>query len=188
MLTGVVFASGAQANGIYAQSTGQAGGQDISVTINPGGASIGGVGTGTGLDSAAGVVIVGGSNNTVTNYGGIASQSNITGYAIIGGSNNNKVDNYGTVIGSVDLGPGTNAFNNKNTGVFDSGEAIFLGAGNTFLNAGTAFPGGIRACPNKCAHRQSRANPHCKLVCRYHRRIRLRSASSFRQCATRRRA
>jgi outer membrane autotransporter protein len=55
---------------------------------------------------------------------------------------NNVVNNTGTVIGNVDLGPGHNAFNNLPGGTLNSGATLALGAGNTFTNNGNLSPGG----------------------------------------------
>ena len=72
-------------------------------------------GSGTG----AGVELVGGSNNTLTNFGTVTA---LSGLAIVGSASsggdigNNTVNNFGTVIGNVILGSGTNAFNNRRAG------------------------------------------------------------------------
>jgi uncharacterized protein with beta-barrel porin domain len=95
-------------------------------------------GSGTG----AAVALTGGSNNTLTNMGTLTA---LSGLAITGDTGNNTVDNYGTVIGNVILGSGTNAFNNQAGGFFNAGATVDLGAGNLLTNAGTLSPGGAGA-------------------------------------------
>jgi uncharacterized protein with beta-barrel porin domain len=137
--TGNITAAGNNANGIYAASRSDgSGGGPITVTIKSGTVS-GGSGTGAGVD------IVAGSNNTLTNFGTLTA---LSGLAIRGEKSfkgeigNNTVNNFGTVIGNVVLGSGSNAFNNMAGGVFNSGATVDLGAGNTLTNAGTLSPGG----------------------------------------------
>ena len=126
--TGNITTTGAGANGIFADSTGG----PIAVTIKSGTVS-GGSGTGAGVD------LMGGTSNTLTNFGTVTA---LSGLAIKGDTGNNTVNNFGTVIGNVILGSGTNAFNNMAGGVFNSGATVNLGAGNALTNAGTLSPGG----------------------------------------------
>jgi uncharacterized protein with beta-barrel porin domain len=125
--TGNITAAGSGSFGISARSFGP-----IVVTIKSGTVS-GGSGTG------AGVVISGGTTNTLTNMGTLTA---LSGLAIKGNTGNNTVNNSGTVIGNVILGSGTNAFDNMAGGFFNSGSTVNLGAGNTLTNAGTLSPGG----------------------------------------------
>jgi outer membrane autotransporter protein len=83
-----------------------------------------------------------GSTNTLTSHGTITSKNGVAGNAIIGNSGNETIDNYGTVTGSVDLGVGSNAFNNRVAATFNSGTLVHLGTGNILTNAGTLSPGG----------------------------------------------
>jgi hypothetical protein len=53
-----------------------------------------------------------------------------------------SVVNYGMVSGNVELGGGTNAFDNMSGGTFKSGATVNLGAGNTLTNRGDLSPGG----------------------------------------------
>jgi uncharacterized protein with beta-barrel porin domain len=126
--TGNITTTGIDALGIYAQS----GGGPIAVTVNSGTVS-GGSGYG------AGVLIVGGTGNTLVNRGTVMA---LSGLAIGATTGNDTVSNFGTVIGNVDLGAGTNAFNNMAGGLFSAGTSVNLGAGNTLTNAGTLAPGG----------------------------------------------
>ena len=125
--TGNITTAGSNAFGIFADTDGP-----IAVTIKSGTVS-GGSGSGAGVD------LVGGTNNTLTNFGTVTA---LSGLAIQGNTGNNAVNNFGTVIGNVILGSGTNAFNNMAGGFFNSGATVNLGAGNTLTNAGTLSPGG----------------------------------------------
>jgi uncharacterized protein with beta-barrel porin domain len=127
--TGNITTTGIAANGIYAQSTG---GSPITVTVKSGTVSGGTV-------DGAGVDLVGGTTNTLTNMGTLTA---LSGLAIKGDTGNNTVNNSGTVIGNVILGTGTSAFDNMAGGAFNSGATVNLGAGNTLTNAGTLSPGG----------------------------------------------
>ncbi len=135
-LDGSVRAIGRNADGIYAQSGGGAGNGAISVTLDNGGHVTGGSGLG------AGVVLVGGTANSVVNHGTIDTLPGVAGRALVGGSGSETVDNDGTITGSVELGGGSNAFNNRTGSVLNAGAVIQLGAGNALTNAGTLSPGG----------------------------------------------
>ena len=124
-----------------------ASGHDIAVKI-AGGTITGGSGTG------AGIVLAGGADNTLTNFGTITTSPGLAGTAILGMPipgvtsvspavvGNNTVNNSGVVTGNVDLGPGRNAFNNLPGATFNSGATVALGAGNTLTNTGNLSPGG----------------------------------------------
>ena len=124
-----------------------ASGHDIAVKI-AGGTITGGSGTG------AGIVLTGGADNTLTNFGTITTSPGLAGTAILGMPipgvtlvspavvGNNTVNNSGVVTGNVDLGPGRNAFNNLPGATFNSGATVALGAGNTLTNTGNLSPGG----------------------------------------------
>ncbi|MBW2559376.1 MAG: hypothetical protein JRE40_00830, partial [Deltaproteobacteria bacterium] len=133
--SGNILAEGANSDGILAQSIGGTGGGNISVTIL-GGTVQGGSGTGTA------VRIMEGSTNTLTSYGTITSKDGAAGNAIIGTSGNDAINNYGTVTGIVDLGTGTNSFNNGVASTFNPGPIVSVGAGNMFTNSGMLSPGG----------------------------------------------
>jgi hypothetical protein len=140
---GSVTATGPNASGINAI------GVDASVDMNVSVASGATVTGGTGL--GAGVHFGGGGNNTLTNYGVIASAAGLSGYAVLGDTNaylsnlvpslalpvgNNTVNNYGAISGNVDLGAGINAFNNNAGATFNAGTVINLNGG-TLTNRGT---------------------------------------------------
>ena len=142
--SGGVTAAGVGSTAIVAQAAG--GNINVNVT---GGTIIGGSGTG------AGVALIGGANNTLTNLGTITTAPGLAGTAILGVPSpgltpssppvigNNVVNNAGTVIGNVTLGPGTNTFNNLPGGTLNSGAVLNLGAGNTLNNNGNLSPGGV---------------------------------------------
>ena len=140
-LSGTIYAPGAQANGMLLQSSGSNGNGNIIVSMDASSVVTGGTGIGTGTSSASGIHFISGSNNLLTTYGVLQSMGGIDGYAILGETGNEKVDNFNVVIGSVDLGGGTNAFYHNAGAYLESGSGIILGAGNNFYNSGTISPG-----------------------------------------------
>lgn len=135
---GNVITSGVRSNAIYAESSGAEGKGNITVKILEQGTVKGGSGA-----DAAGVHLVGGTQNLIENTGYIGTVSGITGLAIAGDTGNDVVSSSGTVTGSVSLGTGTNAFTNALGGLFNSGPLVDLGAGNQLINSGTLAPGGL---------------------------------------------
>jgi len=131
-LTGDIMAMGDGSDGIIAQSRGDQGGGAIDVHILSGSVQ-GGAGAG------AGVRIMDGNHNMLTNDGTLLA---LSGNAIIAGDGNDTVSNGGTIIGSVDLGPGANAFINRAGARFEPGSNITVGTGNQLTNAGMLSPGG----------------------------------------------
>ncbi len=98
------------------------------------------------------VRFIGGTSNTLNNYGALYTTTLTTGLAansrvIKGGTGNDTINNYGLIVGSVNLDGGTNAFNNRRTGsytgFFYSGATVNLGTGNTLTNEGVISPGGF---------------------------------------------
>jgi len=135
--SGDVTAAGSASTAIIAQAMGS------GITINIAHGTITG-----GSGAGAGVELIGGVNNTLTNLGTITTSAGLIGTAILGMPaltvlGNNVVNNAGTVIGNVNLGPGLNVFNNLPSGTFNSGATVNLGAGNSFNNNGNLSPGGI---------------------------------------------
>jgi hypothetical protein len=131
-LTGSIFAIGVESHGIFAQSRGDAGAGDITVTLR-GGAVVGGFG-------APAVALVEGRNNRIDNVGVLSTTRGIFGTTVTGTTGDEVLGNAGTLVGSIDLGSGVNAF--TNTGRFDAGSLVRIGAGNLFTNAGLLSPGG----------------------------------------------
>jgi hypothetical protein len=62
--------------------------------------------------------------------------------AIWGQTGNETVLNEGIVTGSVDLGAGSNSFDNRAGGLFVMGSRVMIGAGRKLSNSGTIAPGG----------------------------------------------
>jgi len=129
--SGNILATGAESNGIFAQSLGEGGNGNISVNIaNASSVVLGG------SYSGAAVRFADGNINTLTNRGTLAAGAGVSGTTVIGGAGHERVNNFGTVIGSLDLGGGTNAFTNNAGALFTAGLSITLGSGGLFTNAG----------------------------------------------------
>lgn len=104
---------------------------NIAVNILSGSVTGGsGLGTGVGISNGA--------NNTITNAGTISA---LSGNAIRTSAGNDSVANRGLIIGNVELGTGTNAFDNEADGIFRSAAIADLGGG-TLTNDGLMTPGG----------------------------------------------
>ena len=100
-------------------------------------------------DHGVGVRFKRGAQNTLTNTLTITDAVTISGgtFDVLGEEGNEKIINAGTLtaLGVIDLGGGTNAFDNQAGATFHSGTAVVLGAGNTFTNWGDLSPGGTDA-------------------------------------------
>ena len=129
--TGIILTDGIDSDGIVASGNGS----NISVAVLEGTVR-GGSGAGTA------VRILEGANNRLDNFGIILNKDDVQGNGVIATSGNDTVNNFGTIIGSVDLGGGVNAINNKTAAFFLTGQTVSLGTG-TFTNEGTVAPGGI---------------------------------------------
>ena len=135
-VTGNIRARNANANAIMAESVGNAGVGNINVKIVDGFVE-------GGSASGAGVKFSGGGNNTLQNRGIVGSVEGMSGMAILGTTGNETIENFGIIIGSVDLGTGDNTFNVRNTAAVYSGNFIRLGTDQAMLtNAGGMSPGG----------------------------------------------
>jgi uncharacterized protein with beta-barrel porin domain len=117
--------------GIFARSYGNGGlaNGDIRILFKDG----------TLVGSTAGIIIEDGRNNVIKSWGTVTG---LNGVAILSDTGNETVDNYGIVTGDVLLGTGTNAFNNMEGGLFNSGATVNLGDNNVLKNDGTLSPGG----------------------------------------------
>ncbi|MGV8995790.1 MAG: hypothetical protein ACOH12_02450 [Parvibaculaceae bacterium] len=138
-VNGSINVSGKNADGIVAQSLGGTSNGNITINIT---------GTGTvsgGTDDGAAVRILDGKDNTLTSYGSLTTQKGMTGLTVVGGAGNDTFENYGRLYGLVDLGGGTNHFNNHVGAEVISGSTIDIGAGNIFDNFGHFSPGGVNA-------------------------------------------
>ena len=87
-----------------------------------------------GLGNSVGVRFLGGSDNILTNFGTITTIAGLNGTAVSGISANSYIYNYGSIIGSIDLGTNGNSFNNNS--FLRSGAMLNIGSGNTFINSG----------------------------------------------------
>jgi hypothetical protein len=138
--TGNLIATGDGSYGLVAQSAGTDGAGNMTLNIhNPAMGSpsviLGGAGEG------AGVLMMGGGDNRLTNDGAIGSVLGINGYAIRSTTGNDTIDNNGLMIGSLALGGGINSVTNRAGAQFDFGATIDLGGG-TFVNRGLIGAGG----------------------------------------------
>jgi uncharacterized protein with beta-barrel porin domain len=139
---GDLVGTGVNSFGLLAQSVAPDGAGDITVNIlNASPARLSQIEGGSG--QGAGVLIMDGKSNQLTNAGVITSVLGVDGFAIRATGGNDRVTNTGYVIGSVDLGQGANAFVNAADAVFLSGSTVNLGTGNLLSNAGWLAPGGI---------------------------------------------
>src|SRR5262249_55649615 len=152
-----VTTSGVGATAIFAQSADHTGfGGNIGITL--GNATTGtnqlvsgGAGGGS-LTNA--VTFAGGAANTLTNLAKLTTAAGIGGMTVSGGVGDEAITNFGHMIGSIELGSGTNSIDNKpyntnpstSAGVFDSGATINLGGvtvGDLFTNEGLISPGAL---------------------------------------------
>ncbi len=132
--TANIVAPGSSADGIIVEARGSSTVNVVNSTVQ------GGSGNGVGVSFAG----AGGSTNTL-NTSGDVTLSSLAGTAISGGAGNTTIINYGTLNtvtnGAIELGGGSNAFNNRGGAIFNAGGIVNLGAGNLFSNSGTLSPG-----------------------------------------------
>ena len=169
-VTGTIETTGERSEGILARAAGD-GAVTISVTGNIetlGGCRVGDdCSDGISADSESGVISITlhegtissangvgvrfkrGAQNTLTNTLTITDAVTISGgtFDVLGEEGDEKIINAGTLtaLGVIDLGGGTNAFDNQAGATFHSGTAVVLGAGNAFTNWGDLSPGGTDA-------------------------------------------
>jgi hypothetical protein len=138
-VNGGINVSGKNADGIVAQSLGGTSNGNITIDIT---------GTGTvsgGTDDGAAVRILDGNNNMLTSYGTLTTQKGLAGVTVVGGAGNDNFQNYGVLYGLVNLGGGSNIFENHANASIISGDTIDVGVGNTLDNFGAFSPGGANA-------------------------------------------
>ena len=140
--TGNLIATGGNSIALTAQSTAAAGNGDITVNIMNAGTTLSLIKGGS--SQGAGVSILNGANNQLNNNGYITNVSGADGFAVRSTTGNDHINNYGTVLGSVDLGAGANSFYNRPNAVFSPGVTVNLGAGNILTNEGLFSPGGYQ--------------------------------------------
>jgi uncharacterized protein YhjY with autotransporter beta-barrel domain len=138
--TGNIFALGANSFGMVVQNDAKDARSDVTINIlNDASGERSIIAGGSGL--GAGVAILGGARNQLNNGGWISTVLGIKGTAIRATVGDDRVENTGTIVGSVDLGAGTNAFVNALKASFMAGDQVMLGAGNTLTNRGTLWAG-----------------------------------------------
>ena len=112
-MTGDITTSGNDSEGILAQSNSG----DIGITLHGGT-----------ITSAKfpGVRIVNGDDNRLAIYDEVTISGGT--YDILGGDDNEAIDNYGTLtaLGDINLGGGSNAFDNHAGATFNSGATVYL--------------------------------------------------------------
>jgi len=92
--------------------------------------------------SGAGVEYAGGGTNRFMNYGNVSTLDGYEGMTFLGASGDDQVNNFHIVLGNVDLGAGSNAFNNYRGATFYAGKTVALGDGNLLTNSGNISLGG----------------------------------------------
>lgn len=137
VVDGGVIVSGMGAHGIFAHTEGGDANGDISVELKAGGVVRGGTGSGVGVRFQAGAT------NLLTNHGAIGAMASISGMAVFGDSGDETIDNFGYMLGSVDLGTGANRFQNNADALFDMGAKVALGDENDLVNDGFLSPGAV---------------------------------------------
>jgi hypothetical protein len=136
ILSANVTADGAGSNAVVLQSAGTDGSGPITATVDKDVVLRGGSGSGAGL------LLLGGTQNTVVNHGAIGSLAGVDGRAVIATTGDDAVENFGALVGEIDLGAGTDSLANRAEAAILSGARIALGAGEVFVNEGRLAPGG----------------------------------------------
>ena len=114
-ISGDIFAAESGSTALLAQSLGRDGAGNITTFVT------GGVRGGSG--SGMGVMFDGGLNNRLVTSGSLSA---VSGLAINATFGNDTVSNTGLVVGNVDLGSGSNAFNNETGSTFVAFNTIDL--------------------------------------------------------------
>jgi hypothetical protein len=92
--------------------------------------------------NGVGLGVAGLNTITITGTGALSGGDKAINTTVNTPVSDDTVVNYGTVTGDVDLGGGTNSFDNRSGGLFKSASTVNLGAGNTLTNEGDLSPGG----------------------------------------------
>ncbi|SEA61578.1 hypothetical protein SAMN05660420_02623 [Desulfuromusa kysingii] len=137
-VNGDIISFGADATAVFVQSDGGEGADngDIDVVLNSDFVT-------GGSGDSNGVQIDGGANNRLINHATLMTLDGIAGQALLGGDGGEQVENYGTVIGNIDLGDGKNSFFNDEDSLLLTGSIALLGRGNLLTNAGQLSPGDL---------------------------------------------
>ncbi|MGQ9425212.1 hypothetical protein ACXYTJ_06260 [Gilvimarinus sp. F26214L] len=139
-LNGSVYSAAASA--VYLQSEGADGAGDITLSLGEGKALVGG------FDAPA-LMLVGGKSNHYANGGTLSSLQGVFGGAMLATAGDDRVDNFGTILGDVELGAGHNHLTNHMNARLFSGSVLDLGSASAaFRNSGTLAPGGAGVAMN----------------------------------------
>jgi hypothetical protein len=87
------------------------------------------------------VHVMDGHANHLTNGGTLTTVDGIAGMAVLAGAGDETIENSGMIVGSIDLGTGTNQINNLPGGILKTGSLVDLGGG-LLSNDGVLEPGG----------------------------------------------
>lgn len=134
LLQGSVIASGSGGVGVFAQSRGSLGQGNIDIQLAEDEFIYGGPG-------GIGVWISGGDANSLVNHGFIWTEDAVDGWAILGEEGDERIENFGSILGQVDLGSGVNEFINHEEGIFAPGIEVYLGSSGALTNNGTMIIG-----------------------------------------------
>lgn len=134
-LDGSVIASGFSGVAVAAQSQASDTQGDIDVLLEAEHTIFGG-------EQGVGIWLSGGNQNTITNFGDIMTADGVDGLALLADDGNNLVDNFGNVVGEIDLGASASTFTNHEGAVFVPGAVVGLGGPDGILiNNGDILPG-----------------------------------------------
>lgn len=136
-----VTSSGTGGRALFLQSVASSSSNNgtIAITIDSG------VTVSTEEDGYDTILLDGGSNNKITNYGTISKDEgdSVTSYVIAASDANLDILNYGTISGSLSLDGPLNQFTNETDGTFEMGQTVDLGSLGTFTNQGTISAGSV---------------------------------------------
>jgi hypothetical protein len=134
-LDGSLIASGAKGLGVFAQSVGSDGQGDIRLTLGRGHVIYGGA------DGVA-VWLSGGAQNQLTNHGIVMTEDGALGTGVLADDGSTRIDNFGALLGVVDLADGSNTLTNHADATFAPGGLVDLGdTGSLLTNDGALRPG-----------------------------------------------
>ncbi len=141
-LEGTITTSGDNSRGISASSDEGSSAITLNGTTTITSATAAGIEFSRGTDNRLTI----GAGAAVMISGGIPTEADVE-TDVHGSDNNERIDNYGTLTtpGAIDLGAGTDVFNNWAGATFNSGDSVQLGSGNALTNWGDLSPGGARA-------------------------------------------
>ncbi len=140
-----ITATGTDGRGVVVQSDGYKSSDTVTVNLQTG--STISAGSGSGDDSAYGILVLGGSGDATLSLDGTIEMSDIDSYAVqTMNSGSTTIELFGTLHGSVSTDYAANLFLSTG-GLLESGSEVNLGAevdtpGYLYLGGGTLSPGG----------------------------------------------